>query len=100
MSQVYIEANYTGRVLHASRVIRSGGEADRVFDTCFEMYDGDAVAVALYRISRGDDALRRNIWRYISRHSVVPLAFSHRRLNEDQLAGWAAKLREPMKEAS
>jgi prenyltransferase beta subunit len=48
----YEPNNFEGRVNYAARCISSGhihGRNERIFDTCFEMWDGDQVAAALVR---------------------------------------------------
>lgn len=49
MPSVYDPENFAGRVSLAAFYISQRRESSRAFDTCFEMYDGDAVAVALFR---------------------------------------------------
>ena len=49
MPSVYDTENFQGRVSLAALYISKGRETTRSFDTCFEMWDGDAVAVALLR---------------------------------------------------
>lgn len=63
--------DFASRVNYASRVIASGASTSRGFDDCFEMNDGDAVAVAVYRRSLKSPALAANIWRYLSQNSVM-----------------------------
>jgi len=46
---VYRPDNYHGRVKLAASYIAQDKGGTRTFDTCFEMDDGAAVAVALYR---------------------------------------------------
>lgn len=101
MPTPYTEDAFAYRVDFAARVISSGQRSTtRAFDTCFEMYDGDAVAVALYRRSRRNPKLRANIWRYLTRAHIVALAWKHRRKSRADLATWAADLRRKAKEAS
>lgn len=85
--------NYAYRVAFACRVIADKRETTRNFDNCFEMSDGDAVAVAVYRRSRKNPRIRANLFRYLSRCSVVPLAFKERRRSTSQLKAWAAEQR-------
>ena len=77
---VYDTEAFAERVSLACAVIASGGETTRTFDTCCEMSDGDAVAVAVYRRSRRNPDIRRNIWRYLSREYVLPIAWRMRRV--------------------
>jgi hypothetical protein len=53
--------NYPARVEFAERCFREGVSNSRDLDSCFEMYDGDAVVVALVRKTRTDPQLRRGI---------------------------------------
>ena len=46
---VYDTANFTGGVALAASYISHGRSSTRTFDTCFEMNDGTAVALTLYR---------------------------------------------------
>ena len=94
MPIVYQSEAYAARVNTASDYIAKGRATSRIFDTCFEMYDGDAVAVAVYRRARKNPRIRRNIWRYLGRATLVQLAFKERRRNRGDLAQWAADLRE------
>jgi hypothetical protein len=100
VSAVYTIDNYSGRVSHAAAVITRGGETNRNFDTCFEMYDGDAVATALYRKSLADPdgPLARNLWRYLGRETVEATAKENTR--RTNLAQWARELREAGEQAS
>lgn len=85
--------NYAGRVNLAALIIGSGRETSRSFDNCFENYDGDAVAVALYRRAQKspDTALARNLWRYLCRESVT--ACAEKNAHRTNLAAWARELR-------
>jgi hypothetical protein len=93
MPRVYDINAFSARVDFAARVISDGRRTTRAFDTCFEMWDGDAVAVAVYHRSRHNPKLRRNLWRYISRQITVAQAFENRRRPTRALAAWAAELR-------
>ena len=94
MPSVYEPDNFSGRVSLAALVISRGGEQTRSFDTCFEMYDGDAVATALYRRVQqnphGD--LAKNLWRYLGRQSVEATAIEN--AHRKNLTQWARELRE------
>lgn len=90
---VYDPEAFAERVNLAAAYISAGRNATRTFDTCFEMCDGDAVAVAVYRRARHNPKLMRNLWRYLGRASVVPLAFRERRRATRDLPAWAAKQR-------
>lgn len=85
--------NFAGRVDVAALVISQGRHTTRSFDNCFENYDGDAVATALYRRAqkRPDGDLSRNLWRYLSRDTVEPVAIEN--AHRTNLAAWARELR-------
>lgn len=55
--------SFRDRVAFAAHCYRSPRAARdcREFDFCFEMYDGDFVQAALWRMSKTDPALRRGI---------------------------------------
>jgi tRNA-dihydrouridine synthase len=93
MSRTTQDDAFQYRVDFAASVISSGERTTRNFDNCFEMYDGDAVAVAVYRRAMHNPKLRRNIWRYITRESVVKKAWASRRKSRADLKTWAAELR-------
>ncbi len=65
-NDVYNPESFAARVNFAAKVIASGANTTRRFDTCFEMFDGDAVCVALYRRSLKNPKLAANLHRYIS----------------------------------
>lgn len=69
---------FAARVNLACKYIAERRTATRTFATCFEMSDGDAVAVAVYRRSRKSPKIRANIWRYLGRDTVIPTAYAHR----------------------
>ena len=91
MTKTLEKDGFSYRVDFAAAVISGGRDTTRNFDNCFEMWDGDAVAVALYRRSRRNERLKKNIWRYIGRDCVVTLAYRERR--RSNLKAWAAQLR-------
>lgn len=76
MPSPYDPENFSGRVALAASYIAARREGTRTFDTCFEMYDGDVVATALYRrvLARPDTRLAANIWTYLDRNSVEQTA--------------------------
>lgn len=84
--------NFAGRVNLAALYITHGRQTSRAFDGCFENYDGDAVAVALYRRAQKnpDGQLAANLWRYLARESVEPMAQSN--AHRANLAAWAREL--------
>lgn len=96
---VYDSENFAGRVALAASYISAERDSNRTFDTCFEMDDGDAVALALYRrtLKRPDTALARNIWKYLSRESVERVAIKY--ASETNLADLAARIRETKRAA-
>lgn len=72
---VYSKDGFKDRVNLAAAYISAGRNTSRTFDSCFEMFDGDAVCLALLRRiqKRPDSKLAANIWRYLARVSVEPL---------------------------
>lgn len=66
MASVYESDNFAGRVNYAAAVISKQGKTTRHFDTCFEMYDGDVVACALWRRAEKNPKLAELLPRYIS----------------------------------
>ena len=93
MSRVYDPNAFAARVDLAASYIAAGRSTTRTFDTCFEMNDGDAVAVAVYRRARRNPKLRANLWRYLERSGVVAAAFANRRRPTRALPAWSAELR-------
>lgn len=71
MPSVYDNDNFAGRVNYAATVISRRGGHTRHFDTCFEMYDGMEVAVAVYRRSLRNPKLAANIWTYLGKDMVM-----------------------------
>ena len=98
MSKTNAHDAFAYRVNFAAAVISSGRNTTRNFDNCFENWDGNAVAVALYRRARNNPKLRAALWRYLGRASVVPIAFKERRRTD--LKSWAAELRAKAKAES
>lgn len=91
--------NFAGRVNLAALYISRGRRTSRNFDSCFENHDGDAVATALYRRAQAnpDGDLARNLWRYLSRDSVEPVATEN--AHRKNLAQWSRELRAEAKAA-
>lgn len=85
---------FKDRVDYAARIIAAGGDTscNRAFHGCFEMYDGDAVAVALYRKAQAnpDGRLAANIWRKLARDTVEPVALAN--AHRTDLAAWSDEL--------
>lgn len=69
MSSVYKPDNFSGRVAYAKQCLKRSLKPGRswpqgrAFDTCFEMWDGDAVVTALVRKAQHDPDLKRAIAR-------------------------------------
>jgi hypothetical protein len=93
MPSPYDPDAFATRVNFAASYIAAGRRTTRTFDTCCEMNDGDAVAVAVYRRSLNNPKLRANLWRYFGRALVVQLAYENRRRPTRSLPAWAAQLR-------
>lgn len=93
MPSVYDPDNFHGRVNLAALYISQGRETTRTFDTCFEMYDGDAVATALFRraLANPGGDLDRNLPRYLGMETVTATAMDNAR--RKNLAAWARELR-------
>lgn len=81
---VYNENNFSGRVNYAATVILREGNNSRSFDTCFEMYDGAAVAAALWRRAQKNAKLAAILPRYINADMAREDAeqYSGRNLNQ------------------
>ena len=79
MSALNRPDNFAGRVNYAAAVIADRREATRNFDNCFENWDGDVVAVALWRRAQRNPRLAENMPRYLSMELVERNAqdFSH-----------------------
>jgi len=86
---------FAARVAFAAAVIARGGETSRKFDTCFEMYDGDAVAAGLMRRAKANPEgnLARNLFRYIGEAGALEHYEQTKHLTARGLAEFAAKLR-------
>lgn len=72
-SQIHELGGFWDRVNFASAVIARNGEPTRNFDTCFEMYDGNAVAAAVVRRAKAnpDGPLARNLFpRYLGPRAI------------------------------
>jgi hypothetical protein len=64
--------DFACRVNHAARVMIEGRRTNRNFDSCFEMYDGDEVVVALWRRAQKNPRLLDAIQsgRYLCEHAM------------------------------
>jgi len=92
---VYNSDDFQYRVDFAANVISRMGRVTRNFDTCFEMYDGDAVAAALTRRARANPAgsLAKHLPKYISEELALEGYETTKHLTRAGLAGYAAELR-------
>lgn len=90
---VYDPAAFEERVAFAARQIGSGRPSTWHLDTCFEMSDGDAVAVALVRriSARPNTRLARNFERYLG-ESAYEAAQKYRDLPTALLPRLSAQL--------
>jgi hypothetical protein len=92
---VYNSEDFQYRVDFAANVISRMGRVTRHFDTCFEMYDGHAVAAALMRRARANSAapLAKNLPRYICEKLALENHETTKHLTRSGLAEYAAELR-------
>ena len=84
------------RVNFACAVIARNGAMTRNFDTCFEMYDGDAVAAAVVRRAMASPTgrLARNVIpRYLGPRAIESYEAT-KHMNRKELEQYAARLRE------
>lgn len=65
MPRINDPENFRGRVAYAAQVIAHGGVNTRAFDSCFEIDDGDEVAVAILRRARKNPKLAANFAKYL-----------------------------------
>ncbi len=95
-SPVYQESNFYARVQFAASVIARGGGRSRNFDACFEMFDADEVAAALYRriVARPNGRLAQNYDRFADLEMAKAAYEATRHLTLEQLAEQAGKSRE------
>ena len=86
------DGGFRARVEKAAAWIGTGRPTSRAFDSCFEMWDGDAVCVALLERAqrRPDTKLAANLWRYLARHHVEKVASERPR--GLSLAEWSRQL--------
>lgn len=92
---VYDSEAFGERVRLAAAYITSRRPTTRAFDTCFEMYDGDAVGVALLRRAEADPTgpLAVNLWQYLGEKSVRAAAARLAHVPTAKLAAEARRLR-------
>lgn len=81
------------RVNYAIRCIQIGRTGTRGYDTCFEMYDGELVAVAIYRRAQADPALAVRLWTGIGRDVTLAAVARYADVPDRQLAQMARELR-------
>jgi hypothetical protein len=95
MPSVYSSEAFAQRVNYAAACISNWrGIGTRHFDACFEMCDGDAVVVALYRRSLKNPKLAANLWRAICRESTLEAVENLKDLPTYKLAEEARRERE------
>lgn len=92
---VYDTNAFNERVNFAAGYISAKRSTTRRFDTCFEMYDGDAVAVALVRRAEANPhgKLAANLYSYLSRETVAKTAQKFRTIPTKHLPLLAQELR-------
>ncbi len=96
MRQLYKDNAFLARVNFAEKCFRDHLTHTRAMDTCFEMYDGAAVVVALVRRARLDSALYAAIasdWsdRFPAEWLDIETKYSH--IPTERLANLARELR-------
>lgn len=98
---VYDSDAFAERVNFAANYIRNKRTQTRRFDTCFEMHDGDAVAVALMRRAAADPAgaLAKNMHLYIGGKAVDDAVKALAHVPTKDLKHEAAKERQRGREA-
>jgi hypothetical protein len=89
---VYDKEAFNERVNYAQACILIGTES-RTFDTCFEMNDGEVVAVALFRRSLNNPALAAKLFTRLSERSVMQDVETYREVPTRRLKEEAARLR-------
>jgi len=92
MPSVYDRENFSGRVSLAASYISQRRDSSRAFDACFEMYDGHAVSVALYRRAQKapHGPLAAHLWRYLRQDVIEPRAAEN--AHRANLTAWAREL--------
>ncbi len=89
---VYDKDAFSQRVSYAVRCILRGTDS-RHFDTCFEMDDGDAVGVAVYRQSLKKPELAEKIWTRINQQTIMVQVEKMRDIPDRKLKDEARRLR-------
>jgi len=85
--------SFAARVRYAADLIASGARPCRAFDSCFENYDGDAIAAALIRQAATNRDLEHNLGRYFNRARAEEAAEQWQHLSDEELKRLAARLR-------
>ncbi|MCK6625533.1 MAG: hypothetical protein L6R45_10200 [Anaerolineae bacterium] len=87
--------DFAARVKYAAAYISDWpGYGTRGFDDCFEMFDGDAVAVAIYRRSLKNERLAANIWKALAQDSIMGQVEKYKDVPTRKLPELAARLRQ------
>jgi hypothetical protein len=77
MEESYDNDGFNRRLQFAASFISLGRPTTRTFDSCFENFDGDVIALALYlrSLKRPDTQMARNLWKYIgTKEQIIALA--------------------------
>ena len=94
-SRIHEPDGFWDRVSFACAVVAHSARTTRQFDTCFEIFDGDAVAAAVVRRAkaRPDGPLARNLFpRYLGPRALASYEAT-KHLSRKQLENYAADLR-------
>ena len=97
MASVYDDDNFSGRVNLAANYMIKGYSTTRHFDTCFEMYDGDVVACALYRRALKNPKLADAIPKYLNQSMREETLARYSNISTRGLTEEARKIREEMR---
>ncbi len=89
---VYDSDNFAGRVNYAVTGTLRGTDS-RHFDTCFEMFDGDAVMLGVLRRAAKNPRLAAALPRRFAPHALDRAALEAKCAGRS-LADWARELRE------
>ena len=81
------------RVNYAIRCILMGRTGTRGYDTCFEMYDGELVAVGVYRRVQANPALAQRLWAGLGRDVTLAAVARYADVPDRELAQIARQLR-------
>ncbi len=84
---------FTRRVNQALSLIQTGQTSTRTFDACFEMYDGELVAVAVYRRAQRDPALLARLWRGLGQEITLAAVTQYAPFTDEDLPRLARQLR-------